>query len=196
MAQCDVWRNVSSQEFDNAIEGMEKLIMNRLYSQTFAPAVLGHESLPIPPSPVTQPSSSLRRRASKAGSLGDDLERDNILMQKIKVFSWITEVQLDIPKNTLNRSFVSLAKQGLRCFIMALLSCIEFVKINNYRAPRDKVICILNCCKVIFGTVGRVWVFSFSKMSKGCFDMQVMINQLTSLCLCLSTSCCDQMFVT
>ena len=161
MAQCDVWRNVSSQEFDNAIEGMEKLIMNRLYSQTFAPAVLGYESSHMPPSPVTQPSTA-RRRTSKAGSLGDDLERDNILMQRIKVFSWITESHLDIPKNTLNRSFVSLAKQGLRCSIMALLNCIEFVKINNYRAPRDKVICILNCCKVIFGMVDD-WVFSLSK---------------------------------
>lgn len=29
--------------------------------------------------------------------------------------------------------------------------CAELLKINSYRAPRDKVICILNCCKVIFG---------------------------------------------
>lgn len=28
---------------------------------------------------------------------------------------------------------------------------LELLKINGYRAPRDKVICILNCCKVIFG---------------------------------------------
>lgn len=27
----------------------------------------------------------------------------------------------------------------------------EILKLNGYRAPRDKVICILNCCKVIFG---------------------------------------------
>ena len=27
----------------------------------------------------------------------------------------------------------------------------ELLKINTYRAPRDKVICVLNCCKVIFG---------------------------------------------
>lgn len=27
----------------------------------------------------------------------------------------------------------------------------ELVKINHYKAPRDKLICILNCCKVIFG---------------------------------------------
>lgn len=27
----------------------------------------------------------------------------------------------------------------------------ELLKINNYRAPRDKVICILNSSKVLFG---------------------------------------------
>ena len=25
------------------------------------------------------------------------------------------------------------------------------LKIKSYRAPRDKVVCVLNCCKVIFG---------------------------------------------
>ena len=28
---------------------------------------------------------------------------------------------------------------------------LEIRKVNAYRAPRDKIICILNCCKVIFG---------------------------------------------
>ena len=27
----------------------------------------------------------------------------------------------------------------------------ELLKIKTYRAPRDKIICVLNCCKVIFG---------------------------------------------
>jgi hypothetical protein len=27
----------------------------------------------------------------------------------------------------------------------------ELLKINHYKAPRDKLICVLNCCKVIFG---------------------------------------------
>ena len=31
MRECDVWRNASDAEFDNAMEGMEKLVMNRLY---------------------------------------------------------------------------------------------------------------------------------------------------------------------
>jgi len=31
MKECEVWRNCSEVEFDNALEGMEKLVMNRLY---------------------------------------------------------------------------------------------------------------------------------------------------------------------
>jgi hypothetical protein len=31
MRACDVWKNASEAEFDNAMEGMEKLVMNRLY---------------------------------------------------------------------------------------------------------------------------------------------------------------------
>lgn len=29
----------------------------------------------------------------------------------------------------------------------------ELLKIKTYRAPRDKIICVLNCCKVIFGAL-------------------------------------------
>lgn len=32
----------------------------------------------------------------------------------------------------------------------------EILKINTYKAPRDKLICILNCCKVIFGLIKHV----------------------------------------
>ena len=31
----------------------------------------------------------------------------------------------------------------------------ELIKINHYKAPRDKLICILNSCKVIFGSTSR-----------------------------------------
>lgn len=29
---CELWRNVSDQEFENVKEGMEKLVMNRLFA--------------------------------------------------------------------------------------------------------------------------------------------------------------------
>ena len=33
----------------------------------------------------------------------------------------------------------------------SLKPALELLKINHYKAPRDKLICVLNCCKVIFG---------------------------------------------
>ncbi|KAJ5595349.1 uncharacterized protein N7459_001557 [Penicillium hispanicum] len=139
MAICEVWRDVSDSEFDNAKEGMEKLVMNRLYSQTFAPAI------PAPPTIPRSASRSRRREIERLhgpwrrGQHQEDIERDDILAQKIRIYSWISEEHLDIPPvSGGGRRFLNLAQQ-------------ELLKINGYRAPRDKVICILNCCKVIFG---------------------------------------------
>ncbi|CAJ0645414.1 6458_t:CDS:2 [Entrophospora sp. SA101] len=110
MRECELWRNASEQEFENAKEGIEKLVMNRLHKLTFTPAIKGP--------PVT-----------------DDIERDNILYQKIEIFRWVREQHLDIPITPHNEAFFDFAKK-------------ELLKINDYKAPRDKLICILNCCKV------------------------------------------------
>ncbi|KAJ9655748.1 hypothetical protein H2198_005454 [Neophaeococcomyces mojaviensis] len=137
MAHCDVWREVSDNEFDNAKEGMEKLVMNRLYSQTFSPA--------IPPPPQAPRSRGKRKELEKIlgpgrrGQHQEDVERDDVLAQKIRIYSWVREEHLDIaPVGPNGERFLRLAQQ-------------ELLKIKGYRAPRDKVICILNCCKVIFG---------------------------------------------
>lgn len=137
MALCDVWREVSDTEFDNAKEGMEKLVMNRLYSQTFSPAI------PPPPQP---PRAKARRKETekplgpgRRGQHQEDVERDDILAQKVRIYGWVKEEHLDIPPVGSNgERFLKLAQQ-------------ELLKMKGYRAPRDKVICILNCCKVIFG---------------------------------------------
>lgn len=141
MAQCEVWRTVSDAEFDNAREGMEKLVMNRLYTQTFSPAI---------PSAAGSPRKggrSFRSAADAASQHGpgrrgqhqEDVERDDVIAQKMKIYGWIKEEHLDIkPIGDRGRKFLTLAQQ-------------ELLKINSYRAPRDKVICVLNCCKVIFG---------------------------------------------
>ncbi|KAI8090573.1 hypothetical protein BDF21DRAFT_436916 [Thamnidium elegans] len=113
MRECDVWRDIPEQEFGNAKEGMEKLVMNRLYHVTFCTDTT------------------------------DDKERDEILYQKISIFRWIREKHLDIPETEHNESFLSFAES-------------EILKINTYKAPRDKLICILNSCKVIFGLIKHV----------------------------------------
>jgi hypothetical protein len=135
MAQCDVWRTVSDAEFDNAREGMEKLVMNRLYSQTFSPA--------IPPPEPASPRKGRRRQEppgpGRRGQHQEDVERDEVLAQKVRIYKWVSEEHLDIkPVGEKGRKFLNLAQQ-------------ELLKIKSYRAPRDKIICVLNCCKVIFG---------------------------------------------
>ncbi|KKA26291.1 hypothetical protein TD95_001756 [Thielaviopsis punctulata] len=136
MALCDVWRDVSDAEFDNAREGMEKLVMNRLYTQTFSPAI------PPPPSSKNRNKRLQGERPVGPGRRGqhqEDVERDEILTQKINIYSWVRPEHLDIP---------SVSESGQRFFKLAQN---ELLKIRTYRAPRDKIICVLNCCKVIFG---------------------------------------------
>ncbi|KAJ7043737.1 hypothetical protein C8F04DRAFT_1028802 [Mycena alexandri] len=120
MRESEIWKNASDAEFDNALEGMEKLVMNQLYQFTFTPQVV----------------QAVPRRIITA----DDLERDRVLTQRIALFGWIEESHLDIPVGEGSNGFLMFAQQ-------------ELLKVNHYKAPRDKLICILNCCKVIFGLI-------------------------------------------
>ncbi|KAG8784209.1 hypothetical protein FRC19_004509 [Serendipita sp. 401] len=121
MRECSVWRKESSEEFENSMEAMEKLVMNRLYDYTFTPQI----------------------QASGRPVTTDDLEKDHVLSQRIRLFGWVTESHLDIPLGENNEGFLNFAQQ-------------ELLKINHYKAPRDKMICILNCCKVIFGLLRQL----------------------------------------
>lgn len=112
MAQCEVWREVSDAEFDNAREGMEKLVMNRLYTQTFSPAI-------PPPQPI--PGTRPRRRGAerpmgpgRRGQHQEDVERDEVLAQKVSIYGWIKEEHLDIPAvGDSGKRFLVLAQAGM-----------------------------------------------------------------------------------
>ncbi|MCJ1403581.1 hypothetical protein MMC11_006804 [Xylographa trunciseda] len=137
MSQCEIWREVSDAEFDNAKEGMEKLVMNRLYSQTFSPAIPA--AIPIPSAKGKRKTVEKPLDPGRRGQHQEDIERDEVLAQKVRIYGWVKEEHLDIrPVGDGGRRFLLLAQQ-------------ELLKIKSYRAPRDKVICVLNCCKVIFG---------------------------------------------
>lgn len=86
----------------------------------------------------------------------DDLERDHVLRQRIRLFGWVEEKHLDVPTGEGSQGFMTFAQKGPTISgpsAFGLLTSIdaELLKINHYKAPRDKLICILNCCKVIFG---------------------------------------------
>ena len=122
MAQCEVWRDVSDAEFANAREGMEKLVMNRLYTQTFSPAI-------PPPQPI--PGSKPKRKGGerpmgpgRRGQHQEDVERDDILAQKVSIYGWIREEHLDIPPvGDSGKRFLVLAQQGM---LHCTLSCYMF----------------------------------------------------------------------
>ncbi|KAJ2817244.1 hypothetical protein IWW50_006234, partial [Coemansia erecta] len=107
MRECAEWARMGDREFDHAREGMEKLVMNRLYAVCFSP------------------------------STSDDSDKDHVLREKMSLFRWIREDHLDIPRSPQNAAFLQFAKT-------------ELLKMNNFKSPRDKAICILNCCTVIY----------------------------------------------
>ncbi|CUS14862.1 unnamed protein product [Tuber aestivum] len=140
METCEVWLNVGEVEMDNAREGMEKLVMNRLYTQTFSPEI---------PPPQANPAVGARRYRrdrdekfpGRRGQHQEDVERDEVLAQKVRIYGWVREEHLDIQD--------AVTEESGRKFLDLAVN--EMTKMGSYRAPRDKVICVLNCCKVIFG---------------------------------------------
>ena len=110
------WSTASANELSNALEGMEKLIMNRLYSRTFAPAALAN--IPTPTNQTYIPGGSQNRipeeAREKLGDLMDDIERDRVLAERIEIFEWVGAKELDIPEGMVEggEKFLILAEQG------------------------------------------------------------------------------------
>lgn len=109
-------------ELRNAKEGMEKLLMGKLYLKCFSPCL--KES-----------------NATIDGSHESDTLQDAKLANKIEEFSFLSPEHFEI--------LPSLINSKLDKFVA--LSAKELSNINNYKSPRDKMVCILNCCKVLFG---------------------------------------------
>ncbi|KAL3682685.1 hypothetical protein R1sor_000707 [Riccia sorocarpa] len=69
--------------------------------------------------------------------LPEDAEIDEKLTEKMTILQeFIRPEHLDIPKNSQNETSWLLAQKELQ-------------RINTYKSPRDKLVCILNCCRVI-----------------------------------------------
>lgn len=127
MAQCDVWREVSDAEFDNAREGMEKLVMNRLYTQTFSPAIPAPQ--PIPGAKPKKRGGEQPLGPGRRGQHQEDVERDEVLAQKISIYNWIREEHLDIPATSESgKRFLKLAQQGTLLFLFLFFSVLPISK--------------------------------------------------------------------
>ncbi|KAI9294187.1 hypothetical protein K502DRAFT_292627 [Neoconidiobolus thromboides FSU 785] len=73
----------------------------------------------------------------------EDNERDHILEQRYKFFKWIKESHLDIIVTDHNQYYLLFASQELQ-------------KVNKFKTPRHKMICLLNCCKYLFALLKKM----------------------------------------
>lgn len=118
------FKSLNSLQFKNAQEGMEKLIMGKLYFRCFSPFLKQNLKIDIDE------------------EHGRDIMDDIKLSAKIKEYRFIEVNNLDTTLQQINTSkFTKFVELG----------CTELNKINKFKSPRDKIICILNCCKVIYG---------------------------------------------
>ncbi|GMI88678.1 ARABIDOPSIS THALIANA VACUOLAR PROTEIN SORTING 9A [Hibiscus trionum] len=101
-----LWEGSSDAEIDNALEGLEKYVMTKLHSRTFA-------------------------------SSAEDVKMDAEISDKICLLQTFLRPQhLDIPSVLQNEASWLLAEKELK-------------RINAFKSPREKLLCIINCCRVI-----------------------------------------------
>ncbi|KAK9835042.1 hypothetical protein WJX81_006516 [Elliptochloris bilobata] len=103
--QHPVWSSAPAAHQAQAVEGLEKYLMTKIYHKIFGVSEL-------------------------------DRERDEALSLRMAALNFIQPKHLDIPELYSDEKAWQLAIKELH-------------KINNYKAPRDKLVCILNCCRVI-----------------------------------------------
>lgn len=70
----------------------------------------------------------------------EDLMRDQLFEKKMRLWGWVEGRHLDINEQYLQSTFTKLAEA-------------EISKMHQFKSPRDKMICVLNCSKVIFALI-------------------------------------------
>ena len=95
------------------------------------------------------------------------------MRRKLALLRWVREEHLDIKSSELNETYIRSAADGAwaclrpqrrarpradgaplipiaRAARRSAPAHTELLKLSKYKAPRDKIICILNCCKIIY----------------------------------------------
>ena len=149
MRECDVWKRETDEEFENSMEAMEKLVMNRIYD--LCALTLNRQTRfdirLIVLSRLRSLHSDIRlRRTTWNGTRFSPNVFDCSSGSKRSTSTYPSVI------TTLDSSALhSRVRHYCLRFCNFSTTSTELLKINHYKAPRDKIICILNCCKVIFG---------------------------------------------
>eukprot|EP01132_Coremiostelium_polycephalum_P005381 gene5381-6714_t len=121
-----LWSNASETEIEGIRDGIEKYIMQKVFHCTFIPAKLGGLE------------ATAGNIVNENGLVPTD--EDLQLYKHMTVMGFIEPHHLDIPPH-----FVSGSNDP-----RLSVSISELRKINTYKTPRDKMVCVYNCCKSIF----------------------------------------------
>ena len=70
------------------------------------------------------------------GCSAEDSERDALLAARCAALQFVSPAHLEIAPGLANDASLSLAVKELH-------------KLDAYKAPRDKLVCVLNCCRVL-----------------------------------------------
>ncbi|KAK2385852.1 vacuolar protein sorting-associated protein 9A [Trifolium repens] len=101
-----LWATATEDDIDCAMEGLEKYIMTKLFSRTFATS-------------------------------SEDEKIDNEISEKISFLqTFLKPEHLDIPQVLHNEASWLLAEKELQ-------------KMNAFKAPQEKLLSIMNCCRII-----------------------------------------------
>ncbi|GLI64682.1 hypothetical protein VaNZ11_008036 [Volvox africanus] len=111
-ARHPLWAGSTREDLDNAVEGLEKYLMTKLYDRTF-----GMDPL--------------------------DRERDAVLSRRLAALAgFVTPAHLEVTEQ-----FQVPLASGEGGHVVA--ACKELKKMSLFKSPRDKLVQILNCCKII-----------------------------------------------
>ena len=83
----------------------------------------------------------------------EEIQKDKEFAKRLSRLQFLTPANFDIDPINQNESKYQMAMNGTYLNIIINVSntrISELRKMNAYKAPRDKLVCILNCSKVIF----------------------------------------------
>lgn len=154
MAKHPLFAGAAPAELDGATEALEKYLMTKLHDRTFGAVrssgwvcvcfsvcnvcslvlaklgtrarILKHNRQPHHP----QPPLPNKTKAA------EDAERDALLAVRCDALQFVEPRHLEVRDGAVDAEALQQAARELN-------------RMNSYKAPRDKLVCVLNCCRVI-----------------------------------------------
>ena len=121
------WQGATPAVLAAAGEGLEKYVLTKIHSHVFGASAL-------------------------------DVERDEALSQRLSALSFVRPEHLEIPASHAGMEAggsgsMNSAPAAARALALAQR---ELAKVNAFKAPRDKLVCVLNACRVISDSLSAV----------------------------------------